>query len=262
MRRTPFSRAMIVWPSTISILATSAKRHGSAVGGVDRQAADGLGRGDDAAVELGDDVEAPVALVERADRLAAQGGVDQPLDVVDAHVVAGAEGAVRVRSPVAAAALPARCSRPPRRGPCESARRSAGPGCSSTSGVRAGELDGQVRRSAVGVLGDAVDDRLREVEARGGKFARGAVCPARRPARAWWRNASTARAAWGRPSFPCGWAGRGRCRCRSAPTARWRIRSRGNCRTISRIDLPKRAVCSIEVPSGKLARIHITPSSM
>ena len=36
----------------------------------------------------------------------------------------------------------------------------------------------------------------------------------------------------------------------------------GNSRTISRIDLPKRAVCSIEVPSGKLARIQITPSSM
>ena len=39
-------------------------------------------------------------------------------------------------------------------------------------GIGAAELDGQVGRGAVGVLGDAVDDRLREVESGGGELSR------------------------------------------------------------------------------------------
>ena len=83
---------MIVCPSTISILATSASGTGmpSAVWTGSRPMA--WGEVDDAAVELGHDVEAPLAFVQRADRLAAQGRVDQPVDVVDADVVAGAAG--------------------------------------------------------------------------------------------------------------------------------------------------------------------------
>src|SRR5262249_1417789 len=69
-------------------------------------------------VELGHDVEPPLALVEDADRLAAQGGVDHPADVVDAHLVAGARGAPgpggqRRRPPP----LPRCPPRPPRRPP-------------------------------------------------------------------------------------------------------------------------------------------------
>ena len=90
-RRRPLSRAISVWPSTTLILATCESGTGmpSAVG--HRQPADRLRRSEVLAVELADDVEPPLAFVQSADRLAAEGRVDQLGHVLDADVVPRAE---------------------------------------------------------------------------------------------------------------------------------------------------------------------------
>src|SRR5262249_24694059 len=72
------------------------QRDGDAVGGIDGQLTDGPGRAARALVDPGDDVEPPVAFVQRADRLAADSHVDQLGNVLDADVVTCAHGPVRL----------------------------------------------------------------------------------------------------------------------------------------------------------------------
>ena len=146
-------------------------------------------------------------------------------------------------------------------------------GCSSSTvcaakvqqhvGVGARELDGQVGRRAVGVLGDAVDDRLREVEARRGELVAQPRAAGRRPAPASCVNCVHCVARL-RADHHLQAAGRKRIGAAvvaaglhgdELDVGELAGRSRGcACRTS--------AVCWSDVPSGKLARTQITPSSM
>src|SRR5262249_47049844 len=72
------------------------QRHRHTRAAVDRQIADGRWGFQEGTAELGHDIESPLALVERANRLTAQGDVDQPIDVLDLDVVAGTQGPIRL----------------------------------------------------------------------------------------------------------------------------------------------------------------------
>ena len=182
------------------------------------------------------------------------------VDVLDAHVVAGAQGPVGLDQELRLRALlfDVHVDRAGDR--LEHGLRLPGI-VEQFVRIGARELDRQVGRRAVGVFGHAVDDRLREIEPRGGKLLAKAVAEGLHQLLLVAQTA-TGRAVWGRSSSPSGWAETGRCRCRCGRPGPMANATSGNSRPSPAAVCRRRASACSDVPSGKLARTQITPSSM